>query len=85
MVTDLPSNEFSVTNPTQKPFWTKCNMEISKLEIVPLTGNINVMSSPSGFKISRIFCAQADLKCGSIAQKKLFNRTKEAVQSFHWN
>lgn len=38
-----------------------------------VTGNISVMSSPSGFKKSRIFSAHADLKSGSMAQKNLFH------------
>lgn len=36
-----------------------------------LTGNINVISSPSGFKKFLICCAHADLISGSMAQKNL--------------
>lgn len=42
---------------------------IMKMKV--LTGNINVISSPSGFKRSEIRCAHADLMSGSMAQKNL--------------
>lgn len=40
------------------------------------TGNINVISSPSGFKRSLICFAHAGLLSGSIAQKNLQNTTQ---------
>lgn len=43
--------------------------------ILRLTGNISVMSSPSGCRRSDIFLAQSDLNSGSMAQKNLWMPT----------
>ena len=69
MVTNLQQNEISLSPSLLETTWQMLEIfESSEM----VTGNISVMSSPSGFKISPIFRAHADRKSGSIAQKNLF-------------
>lgn len=49
-----------------------------------LTGNINVISSPSGFKRLLIFCAHTDLISGSMAQKNLQYKKNMIMKPSFW-
>lgn len=66
------------------------HVRITKKKII--TGNISVMSSPSGFNISRTLNAHFDLISGSIAQKNLQiyhyiviikQRFSQTVEAYH--